>query len=248
MKIERHRIEVDGDKLKRFGEGEHPGTMKALGLPSECKTRKRLYNSSLQISRRDWTKLQAMPEAKPKDFETLHALHLRTQDACVMNNRPLVHLDKVRASHTGPIMIFECGFGFSTFKTLEWCAKNDGYLVTVDMPIATAKVRKSSDYKYLYWFGVDRYWSKYKFCKELRDHPIAQKRWLWVNDDIYKVFEKVVESETFRKKLFLNDTINYLFKDAIHDHKFDAQMYKELGPFMPKGSVFYSYGTGYVLD
>lgn len=198
-------------------------------------SRKGLYDSMPAIKQRDWDKVFNM--TNPSSPGTLRQLHQEALPDLGTNKPGLPFLDRFEGQ-PGPMMICEFGFGDTTYRLLEWCMNYDAYLVTVDMPIAPQETRDSEKYNELYWWGVDRYHKKYAHCKALLTHPIAVKRWLWINDDIYQVAWRIVQDRWYREKLFFQGKIDYFYEDAIHDGDFHRELFKQVKPFMRKGGVF----------
>jgi len=212
-----------------------PSKRKIVDKGMDPKARENLYNSTEQIKTRSWHELFAMPDSEVSSLDAFYEDLVKD----TATNRPLLRqIDRVLQMKRRPLMLCEYGFGGTTVQLLKWCVKNDAYLVTVDMPIAPPAVRACEDYNELYWWGVDRYWKKYKWCMELMDHPVAQKRWLWINDDCYKVTDSIVKDKEYRQQLFFRGKIDYFYEDAIHDNVWHAKLFKSIKPFMTAGSVF----------
>ena len=197
--------------------------------------REGLYDTSVDIENRNWPKILKM---KDGSFSGFSRLHERMRKDCTTNRPVLKKIDRLLSIQRRPLMICEYGFGDTTFKLLDWCVKNDAYLVTVEMPIAPEEVRNSDAYKELYWWGVDRYHAKYDYCLELLNHPVARKRWLWVMDDCYRVTDRISKDEGYRRQLFLDGKIDYFYEDAIHDNKFHSYLFGKIRPYMNSGGVF----------
>jgi hypothetical protein len=199
--------------------------------------RKGLYNSQEDIDTRDWQEILSRPDqGSVAELETLKNKAV----ASFRTNRPwpkrLQELAGIISKR--PVMLCEYGFGYTTYILLEWCIQNDGYLVTVDLPIAPEALLEEEKYAEMYYWGVDRYHTKYPHCVALREHPVSQKRWLWINDDIFAVSEKIAHDKQYREKLFLNEKIHYFYEDAIHDNGFHQDLFDSLKKFMPSGAIF----------
>lgn len=199
--------------------------------------RAHLHDSTPDINGRDWNTL-LQKEEKRSDLVSLRALHQAALPDCASNKPALKEIERLLKLPRRPLMLCEFGFGDTTYRLLEWCVQNNAYLVTVEMPIASQTVKDSEDYAELYWWGVDRYHQKYSHCVSLRNHPIAQKRWLWVMDDCYKVMNRIASDVDYRSKLFYKGSIDYFYEDAIHDNDFHAELFGKVRPFMLPGSIF----------
>lgn len=202
--------------------------------------RSRQYNYKQALAKRDWAEILVLPDPSAQEWAELPKLHKEFLVGCNNPEGPAVkelHLLRTRLpDKTKPVMVIEYGFGHTTYVLLDWCIKNNGYLVTVDMPIAKPKVDKDH-MKLLFHWGVDRYWKKYKHCVTLANHAVSHKRWFWLNEDIFTV-TKQLQDEKFRNSLFLNGKIDFFWEDAIHDDKFLADLYNQVRPFINKGGIF----------
>ena len=203
-------------------------------------SRENLHNSADQISNRDWSALPSLPEGNSEELQPLREAFLSS----VITNSPWpAHLDicgvnKTYLDKPGPKMVIEYGFGSTTYTFLEWCLKNDGYLVTVEMPIAKKEYREADRFPEIYYHGVDRYKGKYPHCIQLMKTLVAQKRWLWINDDIFSVTDRIVSDVEYRRKLFVDGKVDYFYEDAIHDDVFLKDLFEKMKPFMAPGSIF----------
>lgn len=236
------RIKRDKHSLTRIAPAE--GKDEGMGISFFDLDRSNLHSSEEDITNRDWNSLLSMPEPSSQGLDVL-LKNLRddigTGNLRTPSRKRLEGLSR-------PIMMIEFGFGTSTYQILDWCIKHDGYLITVDMPIAPQKLVDSDKYGDLYWWGVDRYHVKYKHCLALRNHPIAKKRWFWVNDDCFKVTKKICEDDAYRKKLFYNGIVDYVFEDAVHDKEYCQDFWDDIKPYMSPEGIFYGYAVGAPLE
>lgn len=204
----------------------------------ESFNRSNLYYANLDS--RDWNQI-----LKANDAPDLDRLNLLYNDmiATVSTNQPalkeLENLRKRIPDYNVPIMMCEFGFGHTTYQFLKWCYENNAYLVTVDLPIVHKELTKDKDhYSVIHYHGADRYHTKYNHALKLTKEPSLQNRWLWINDDIFKVTDQIVSDLNYRNKLFLNGTIDYFYEDAIHDDAFLLDLYTRIKPFMSSHGIF----------
>jgi hypothetical protein len=186
---------------------------------------------------RDWAYLESLPESH--DFTGLQRL-CNTGKKTYKTNCPALHNIGELADRVSrrPLMLCEYGFGDTTYRLLEYCVQNNGYLVTVDMPVCAEKYKETDKYEEMYYWGTDRYAKKHPHATALLDHPIAKKRWVWINDDIFTFNEALLTDPAVRKGLFKGGKIDYFYEDAIHDDKFLGDLSKRIRPFLSPGGIF----------
>jgi hypothetical protein len=198
-----------------------------------------IYSSDANIENRNWEELLAMPDGDAESFADLKRLHDDLLNTVGSNQPALKKIERLKQKKVDrPYMLCEFGFGHTTFEFLKWCYRNNGYLVTVDLPMATEEAKAKENYEEMYYWGVERYKHKYPHCIKLMENMVAQKRWLWVNDDIFDVSKRIVNDDDYRNKLFLGGEIDYFYEDAIHDDAFLANLFQTVKPFMSPGSIF----------
>ncbi len=201
--------------------------------------RTHLHDTSVTIEARDWSRLLLEPE----DL-SLEALKQFKRDYLADGNKPEGPSvpdpeigEMIAQAGARPLMFCEYGFGHTTFLLLDYCTRHNGYLVSVDMPIAPEAKLNAGNMDELFYWGVDRYFSKHDWCVKLQEQ--MKKRWLWINDDIFDVSTRIVEDISYREKLFLGGKIDFFMDDAIHEFAFAKSFHDKLRPHMSTGGLFF---------